>query len=184
MQLNYNTEDLVLRAKQKDQLAMKLLYEKAAKPMYNLSYRITNSVEDSKDVVQEAFITSFNQLQKLSEPDKYFGWLKRIVVNSSIKVVKSRVYYKELDNLPIVDVVLESSYDQFSAEILKKAIQELPDGCREILTLYLLEDYKHREIAELLDIKVSTSKSQYQYALKLLRINLEKYKVWMNLKNI
>ncbi|RZN83399.1 MAG: RNA polymerase sigma factor [Winogradskyella sp.] len=177
MQLYYSTEDLVLRAKQKDQLAMKLLYEKAAKPMYNLSYRITNNVEDSKDVVQEAFVTSFNQLQKLSEPKRYFGWLKRIVVNDSIKVSKSRVYYKALENLPIIDDVPESSYSQFSAEILKKAIQSLPNGCREILTLFLFEDYKHREIAELLGIKISTSKSQYQYALKLLRSNLEKYNV-------
>lgn len=177
MQLNYNTEDLVLRAKQKDQLAMKLLYEKAAKSMFNLSYRITNSVEDSKDVVQEAFITSFNQIQKLSEPKKYFGWLKRIVINGSIKVAKSRVYYQELDDLPIIDVIPESPYHNFPVEILKKAIQSLPNGCREILTLFLLEEYKHREIAELLEIKVSTSKSQYRYALKLLRSNLEKYKV-------
>jgi len=177
MRLHYNTEDLVLRARQKDQLAMKLLYEKAAKSMFSLSYRITNDVEDSKDVLQEAFITSFNQLHKLSEPSKYFGWLKRIVVNGSIKVAKSKIHYKELDGLPIIDDISETPYGNFSSEILKKAIQELPNGCREVLTLYLLEDYKHREIAEFLEIKVSTSKSQYGYALKLLRTSLEKYKV-------
>jgi len=177
MQLNYNTEDLVLRAKQKDQLAMKLLYEKAAKSMFNLSFRITNNVEDSKDVIQEAFLTSFNQLQKLAQPKKYFGWLKRIVINRSLKVAKSRVHYQELNQLPIVETTSESPYESFTPEILKNAIQGLPNGCREIFTLFLLEDYKHKEIAELLEIKVSTSKSQYRYALKLLRYNLEKHKV-------
>ena len=177
MQLTYNTEDLVIRAKQKDQLAFKLLYEKSINGMFGVSYRITNNIEDSKDVIQEAYITSFNNLHKLSENRKYFGWLRSIVINRSIEIVKSRVHYQNLDTIDLKVIEIDNTcYDEIPSEVLKNSIQELPDGCREIFTLYLLENYKHREISKLLNIKLSTSKSQYQYALKLLREKLKKHK--------
>jgi len=177
MQLNYNITELVERAKQKDQLAMKLLYEKSAKQMFSLSYRITNNVEDSKDILQEAYLTTFQQLLKLKESKKYFGWLKRIVVNNSLKVAKTKIHFKEVEDFKqSMDEDDYSWYSDFPSGKLKIAIQKLPNGCREIFTLYLLEGYKHKEIAELLNIEIPTSKSQYQYALKLLKTDLIKYK--------
>ena len=74
-------------------------------------------------------------------------------------------------------------YEEISFEKIKKAIQDLPDGSREIFSLYLLEGYKHREIAEVLNVSESTSKSQYRYALKLLRNKLKKEQ-WIDSNNI
>ncbi len=175
MELHYDIVELVLRVKRKDQLAMKLLYEKSAKAMFSLSLRITNNVEDSKDVIQEAYLVSFNKINTLSEPKKYYGWLKQIVVNASIKVAKSKMYYHELDDSVMIEESFHTPKGNISSKVLDEAIKALPNGCREVLTLYLLEGYKHKEVADFLEIKVSTSKSQYSYALKLLRQNLEKY---------
>ena len=155
--------------RKKDLHAMKHLYDAAAKSMLNLSYRITLNLEESQDIIQESFMTSFQSIHKLEQAENYFGWLKRIVINNSLKAKRKQQFYESLDELEIAEEVEESDYYGIPFPEIHKAITQLPDGCREIFTLYALEDYKHREIAEMLNISLSTSKSQYRYALKLMR---------------
>lgn len=173
----YDITELVERVKKKDMLAMRLLYQQSAQQMLGLSMRITQNRADSEDILQESFLTSFQQIQKLDAPGKYYSWLKRIVVNNSLKAIKGKRYYEEIEGVEATEDRDEVSwYRQVPFAKIKEAIDELPNGCREIFTLYLLEDYKHREIAELLEIAVSTSKSQYRYALKLMKEKLMPYK--------
>ena len=145
--------------------------------MLTLSFRVTNNLSDAEDIVQEAFIHSFKQIKQLKEAQKYGSWLKRIVVNKSIQFNQK---HSKNDFVCINDEILEdeiqedSWYQSIDSDTLNHSIQLLPDGCREILTLFALENYKHKDIAELFGISVSTSKSQYQYALKLLRKNLRR----------
>jgi len=157
-------------------LAMKVLYEQYSREMLGLSYRITQNKADAEDIIQEAFLKSFQEIRKLKEAEKYPAWLKRIVLNRSLSTIKGKIHFAEIDNIAesIEDEDQEHWYEGIPFEKIKPAIQELPDGCRQVFTLYLLEDYKHREIAELLDISLSNSKSQYRYALKLLKEKLSK----------
>lgn len=154
---------------------MRSLYEAYAKEMMATSQRITNHKADSEDILQEAFITSFQRIDQLKEESKYGGWLKQIVVNQSLNFVKKKRKYSSLDTIEEIAETDEDSsiaFEGLDFEKLKVAIQNLPDGSREIFSLYLLEGYKHREIAEKMNIAVSTSKSQYRYAIKLLREKL------------
>ena len=156
---------------------MKVLYNQFAREMLTLSFRITQRMEDAEDIVQESFLTSFQQINKLKEPAHYRAWLKRIVVNNSIKQTRQKIHFTTIEDLEEeVEEHDNNWYKAISFDKIKTAINTLPDGCRQIFTLYLLEDYKHREIAELLNIAVSTSKSQYRYALKLLKEELVKLK--------
>ena len=156
---------------------MKVLYNQFAKEMLTLSFRITQRMEDAEDIVQESFLTSFQQINKLKEPAHYRVWLKRIVVNNSIKQTRQKIHFTTIEDLEEeVEEHDNNWYKAISFDKIKTAINTLPDGCKQIFTLYLLEDYKHREIAELLNIAVSTSKSQYRYALKLLKEELVKLK--------
>jgi len=159
---------------------MKLLYEYFAKDMLTVSFRITNSMEDAEDILQESFLTSFQQINTLVDVALYRAWLKKIVINSSLKAIKKKVRFLELEPSSAGDSVIEedtSWYQHISFDKIKEAISTLPDGCRQVFTLYLMEDYKHHEIAELLNIAVSTSKSQYRYALKILKEELNRYLV-------
>ncbi len=165
--------ELVNRVKNRDTLAMKVLYEQYSKSMLTISYRITNNLEDAEDIIQEAFLKSFQDIHKLKEVNKYGAWLKRIIINTSLNKIKGKVRFESIENVPEPeDQVEEDWYEGIPLEKIRTAIQALPDGCRQIFTLYLMEDYKHREIGEMLNISISTSKSQYRYALQLLKHKL------------
>ena len=154
---------------------MRTLYEQYSKEMLAASYRITNNLQDSEDILQEAFLTSFQKIDQLKDGAKYGGWLKQIITNKSLTSIKKRVQFKEIETVKDLAEEVEDSdwYKGIPFDKIKKAIQELPESSRQIFTLYLLENYKHKEIAELLNISVSTSKSQYRYALKLLKEKLK-----------
>ena len=177
MQATYDIAELVQRVRQKDMLAMRILYHQYAKAMLTLSFRITQNKADAEDIIQESFLRSFEQIAKLNEPEKYGGWLKRIVVNNSLRATKTKRHFDPIDQMEDTPEEDQSNwYEGIPFEKIKTAINKLPDGCREIFTLYLLEGYKHKEVAELMQISVSTSKSQYRYALKLMREQLERYR--------
>jgi len=164
---------LVQQLRQKEVLALQGLYKIYAKEMMSSSLRITNSIKDSEDILQDSFVDSFNKIKQLKENKSYGAWLKRIVINASLKWVKQKRSFENLNTMEIVESSEDDcSYQDVPFETIQKAIQNLPDGCREIFTLYLLEGYKHKEIADELGISTSTSKSQYRYALKLLKEKL------------
>ena len=169
--------ELVHKVKQEDLLAMKVLYNEFAREMLTASHRITQNLSDAEDIVQEAFMTSFEKIDKLKEPNNYGAWLKRIVINLSLNLIKRQVHFEEVSVISEVPETGEDNwYENIPFDKIKGAINDLPDGCRNIFSLYLLENYKHREIADLLNISVSTSKSQYRYALKLMKAMLIKYR--------
>lgn len=143
--------------------------------MYNVSYRITGREEDAEDALQEAFISAFNNLDGYRGDATFGAWLKRIVVNKSINVLKKRKHELMPDNehWDIAEDESPSDYkESLSIDRVKKAIEELPDGYRTVLSLYLLEGYDHQEIAEIMSISESTSKSQLNRAKAKLREKL------------
>ena len=169
--------ELVVRVKQNDLLAMKVLYNEFAREMLTVSHRITQNLSDAEDILQESFMTSFDKINKLKDPKYYGAWLKRIVINNSLSLMKKQIHFEEITNIPEMPASIEDNwYENIPFDKIKMAINELPDGCRNVFSLYLLENYKHREIADLLNISVSTSKSQYRYALKLMKAALIKYR--------
>lgn len=151
------------------------LYKLYSRSMYNIAYRIVNDKDEAEDVLQEAFISAFRSLDHYRGDASFGSWLKRIVVNKAINVLKNR----RMERLPddekfdIREEVWEEEEFQFSVEQVKKAMETLPDGYRSVFSLYLLEGYDHSEIAEILGISESTSKSQFNRSKKKLREILE-----------
>lgn len=171
--LNYIIS-LVKQVKRNDVLAMRTLYEVYSKEMVAVSFRITNNLHDTEDIIQESFLKSFQNISQLKDESKYGSWLKQIVINNSLASFKKKVNFrelKEIENIPEEDQH-DHWYQTIPFKKIKTAIQELPEGSRQVFSLFLLENYKHKEIAEMLEISISTSKSQYRYALKLLKKKL------------
>ncbi|PYF75721.1 RNA polymerase sigma-70 factor (ECF subfamily) [Pedobacter nutrimenti] len=146
------------------------LYKLYAKAMYNVSLRILSHVAEAEDVLQEAFLEAFNRIADFRGDTTFGLWLKQIVINKSINYLRKRkVEFVSTDE---VDVVEEEETDeedmQLQVEEIRKAIQQLPDGYRVVISLYLLEGYDHEEIAHILKISEVTSRTQYRRAkLKL-----------------
>jgi len=168
--------NIIQKAIKGDHSAFKELYRLYSTEMFSTSYRITNHKEESKDILQEAFLTSFQKIQSLKDAKAYRPWLKKIVINKSLAFL--RVNKKEYELQDIEEVETGGSqnwYSEISIEQIKKEVQNLPHSSRTIFALYAFEGMLHKEIASILNISNSTSKSQYKYACTILKQRLTKF---------
>jgi RNA polymerase sigma factor (sigma-70 family) len=165
-------QELIARCKQGDQQAHFQLYKLYSKAMYNVGYRITGSEEEAQDVLQEAFTSAFRNLDYYRGDAAFGAWLKRIVINKALTALQKRKFDRipEDENWDVAEESLpDETADALTVERVKKGIQQLPDGYRAVLSLYLLEGYDHQEIADIMNISESTSKSQLNRAKNKLR---------------
>ncbi|MBI1268572.1 MAG: sigma-70 family RNA polymerase sigma factor [Cryomorphaceae bacterium] len=137
--------------------------------MYNAAFRILQSREEAEDVLQESFLKAFSSMSTFRGDASVGSWLKRIVVNASINSLKKRRLHFDTideDRLEIEDDGPYVETHEYTIDDVKRAVKELSDGYRTVFTLYVFEDYSHKEIGEALGISESTSKSQLNRARK------------------
>lgn len=169
-------KDIIEQSKRGSSKAQYQLYQLYAKAMYNTSYRMMNNQAEAEDMLQEAFTEAFMKLDTFRYESTFGAWVKRIVVNRCINEIKRRkADLQLLDNMSAFDNKEdeEEIHAELSVAEIKRAMQELPEGSRVIFSLYLLEGYDHREIAQILNVSESNSKSQYMRAKKRIKEILE-----------
>lgn len=155
----------ITRCLQGDKIAFKEFYTLYSRAMLNASLRIVGNQEEAEDILQESFLIAFQKLKDIRSDAEFGGYLKRVVVNKSIDLIrKRRQDLSSLEDVHISDVADEEDRIEYDPALLAECIADLPSGFRLVLTLYLFEDYSHREIAEFLNISEGTSKSQYNRA--------------------
>jgi len=164
-------EEIIQACLRNDRLAQKELYERYSTAMYTLAYRITSDFELANDVLQEAFVKVFRNLSKFRKESTLGAWIKTIVVRTALSRIKKDPVTESLEAKHIKEKIDWSHH--LDVEYLEKAIQALPDGYRLVFTLIEIEGYTHKEVAELLNISIGTSKSQLYYAKKRLRKTIE-----------
>lgn len=156
---------LVSRCIDGDLSAYRQLYNRYVKAMYNTAIRIVNSATDAEDILQEAFTDAFLQLKKFENRSTFGAWLRQIVVYKSISFLKrKKISFTELDSFSDMADEQDTEAVWYTTETIREAIQELPDGYRTVLSLYLFEGYDHEEIAESLGIANTTVRTQYMRA--------------------
>ncbi len=162
---------LVQRAVKGEASAQALLYQQYCKAMFHVCLRITNNQHSAEDILQDAFILAFKNLHQLKDSAQFGGWLKRIVVNECIRQIKQNWTWQDWEEVrtQISDEEEVEWWKTVNIEMVYEQIKALPDGCKQIFNLYVFEDYSHKEIAALLYISESTSKSQYHRARQLLK---------------
>jgi RNA polymerase sigma-70 factor (ECF subfamily) len=173
---NIIRDELVERCKQGDPQGFQTLYRQYSKAMFNTSLRIVNNTADAEDVLQESFLDAFRSLHDFHYRSTFGAWLKKIVINKSINILRKRrndfidMENSDLQGVPEEEPVNETEI-QYRVEEVKKSITRLPDGYRTVLSLYLLEGYDHEEISQILNISHNTVRTQYVRAKqKLLTI--------------
>ena len=165
---------LVERIRQKDQRAMSGLYQMYIGELSSVCYRYVPNADDAKDVLQNSFVRIFTSLPTLDyrSEESFRGWMKRIVANEALSFLRNKKKLLFVEQSLSDDSSLEDDSipdtNRISPDELHSLIRELPDGYRTVLNLYVFENYSHRQIAELLGIKESTSASQLYYAKRWL----------------
>ncbi|MEZ4776090.1 MAG: RNA polymerase sigma factor [Bacteroidia bacterium] len=169
-------EDLIEACKDGDRKAQFKLYKLYTKAMYNICTRILGDRDLAEDALQEAFVSAFSNIHTFEGRSSFGAWLKRIVVNKCLSILNKRKLFSEPLEENIVDEDTEEDRSgglvDLDSQQIYQAIKNLPEGCRVIFTLYQLEGYDHQEISEILNVSVSTSKSQFHRAKKLLQESL------------
>ncbi|MEL6672684.1 MAG: RNA polymerase sigma factor [Bacteroidota bacterium] len=167
---------MVEACKAGDRLAQSRLYKLYSRAMFNICTRILGDHAAAEDALQEAFVSAFRKIHSFEGRASFGAWLKRIVVNKCLSQVnRQKLFFEPLDERLVEDKVDEpiGTVDlALTPQRIQEAIKSLPEGCRVIFTLYQMEGYDHQEIAQILDVSVSTSKSQYHRAKKLLQARL------------
>jgi len=163
-------QDLIDGCKTGDQKAQFQIYKLYYKAMYNTSLRIVNDSMEAEDIMQESFLSAFEKIDTYSGTVSFGAWLKRIVVNRSLDTLsKRKAVFEDIESHigirdDSTDETERNENIDVKVEEVKHAIENLPDGYRIILSLYLLEGYDHDEIAEIMGINSSTSRSQLSRA--------------------
>jgi len=172
----HNENELINGCIKGERKAQRQLYELYSHKMLAVSLRYAKSQPEAEDIIQEAFIKVFKNIESFRKEAKLYTWIKRIVVNTALNYQRSKLYL-----YPMVDVTemhdmkeeREDILGRFQMEEMLAMIQELPTGCQVIFNLFAIEGYQHDEIAKELNINVGTSKSQYARAKMLLRNRIE-----------
>ena len=164
---------LVAECKQGSKKASYELYRLYSKAMLNVAFRIVGNIGEAEDVLQEAFLDAFNKLKDFRQETTFGLWLKQIVVNRSINILRKRklelieLEGDHLENIPEEETDDEDDI-QYQVAMVKEGIKQLPDGYRVVLSLYLLEGYDHEEISQILNISENTSRTQFLRAKRKL----------------
>lgn len=169
-----NNQALIAACKSDDREAQRYLYEKFSPILYAICRRYIKDPIDAEDALVESFYKIFTKLHQLEDPNVFEGWAKRIAVNESLMWLRKRKKMKITE----IDGVNEPRMEPKSIEKLKEQdilelLDLLPSGYRTVFNLYVVEGYKHREIAEKLGISINTSKSQLIMAKKKLKVLIE-----------
>lgn len=166
--LHASDEALVKKALKRDPAAEYKLYRRYASKMLSVCRYYIKDIHYAEDVMVMGFTKAFDKLDRFRFEGSFEGWLRKIMVREALEFLRGRqqLRFSELEEVEAHPATVEES--EFDVERLQMLVDALPAGYRTVLLLYAVEDYSHKEIAEMLHISESTSKSQLFKARKML----------------
>lgn len=170
-------KELIARCRKNDRKAQMELYKKYSRGMYFVAYRFFNDEFLAEEAMQESFIKAFTRLDQFTGDVTFGAWLKRIVINKSIDMLKARKLETTALNEQVIGTVEEFDNwevtDNTTVEEVKKAIDSLPEKYRYPIHLFLLEGFDHNEISEVLNITAVSSRTLVHRGKKRLQEQLK-----------
>jgi RNA polymerase sigma factor (sigma-70 family) len=165
----YAQAELIQGCLSNDRKMQKALYEQYKNAMYTICYRILNHQELAMEALQDGFINVFTHIKSFRADATLGAWIKTIVIRAAYKYLdESKLQFSSIDTIEDEAIVWPTTINPID---LEKAINSLPQSSKMIFLLAEVEGYAHKEIAELLNISIGTSKSQLHYA----KSKLQKY---------
>lgn len=169
-------EKLIKSCAKGDINAQSIIYDKYKDSLFSISLKYCTTKEEAKDNLQDTFLDIFLNIKKYKHKGSFEGWMKRIAINKAIDRYKKSLKTNPIENFNIEsEEILIDNIEEIPLEIILSFVQNLPNQYRLVFNLYELDNYSHKEIAELLSISTGTSKSNLFRAKKILKDNIEQY---------
>jgi RNA polymerase sigma factor (sigma-70 family) len=168
---------LVIECVKGNSRAQRMLFERFSQKMLGVCMRYAKSTEQAEDVLQDGFVKVFSKLNDFKHDGSLEGWIRRIMVNTSLDQIRKENKFLGNTSLDNVDYKLQNNafvLENLAAKDLMKMVQSMPVGYKVVFNMFAIEGYSHKEISEHLGISENTSKSQYSRARAYLRERLEK----------
>ena len=164
-------QEIIKGCIKKDASCQRMLFETYSGRFMSICLRYACDQPEAEDILQDAFINIFSYIHQFKGEGSFEGWMRRIVVNTALRVIqKKKIRFTEIQEYQQPGFQVEtSSYTSLHADELIKLINALPDGYRIVFNLNVIEGYSHEEIAQMLQIAASTSRSQLLKARRLLQ---------------
>ena len=169
-------EQLIKKCHNNDAQAQAQIYKLFSSKLFSVSLKYSRNYVEAEDTLHDAFITIFKKIGQYQFKGSFEGWMKRITVNTALQKYRTAGVYDLVGEDQIEDVDVEVEDNSIKVDYLLRIIQELPDRYRLVFNLYALDDYSHKEISNMLDISVGTSKSNLSRARIILKEKIEHYK--------
>lgn len=173
-------KSLIKRCKKNDRNAQEQLYRLFASKLFGVCLKYSGNREEAEDNLQDAFVTIFQKISQYNDSGSFEGWMKRIAINTALQKHRQQKVFSISNEDYIKEDVVEVEEDQYSSDFLLQCVQSLPDRYRQVFSLYVLDGYSHREIAEMLNISEGTSKSNLARARSGLKERIEKFENTQN----
>jgi len=180
-----SSDQLIEQCKKNDAQAQSQLYKLYASKLFSVCLKYSRNYAEAEDNLQDAYLTIFKKIGQYKSKGSFEGWLKRIAVNTALQRYRSAGVFSIVNEDQIEDKAVEVNDDEdLSVDYLLSIIQELPDRYRLVFNLYALDDYSHKDIAEMLNISTGTSKSNLARARLILKDKIKQYKASPNSQSI
>ena len=168
-------EKLILQCKKQDIRAQEKLYRMYSGKLFGLCLKYSNNYQQAEDNLQDGFITIFNKINQYEDKGSFEGWMKRIVINTTLQKHRKEKYFEIINENLLEDPEIEVDDEEITTDFLLESIQDLPERYRQIFNLYALDGFSHKEIAEMLNISVGSSKSNLARARHILKSKIENH---------
>jgi RNA polymerase sigma-70 factor (ECF subfamily) len=178
--LNQEENEIIRLAIENNRSAQQKIYAQFSSKMLSVCRQYIKDIHQAEDIMITAFMKVFVNLKNFEQKGSFEGWIRRIMVNECISHIRVRKKVSFLEEENYSEDSFNNIESQFSVEDIQFLIDNLPDGYRMIFNLYVIEGYKHQEIASMLGINEGTSKSQLSHARKILKEQIVKLKNYSN----
>jgi RNA polymerase sigma-70 factor (ECF subfamily) len=178
--LHQEEKNRIQLAADNNRQAQQLIYASYAPKMLSVCRQYVKDIHHAEDVMITAFMKVFSSLSNFEHKGSFEGWIRRIMINESISYIRANKKISFLDDEQYSEEFANSIESQFNVEEIQLLIDALPDGYKMVFNLYVIEGYKHHEIAELLSISAGTSKSQLLQARRILQHEINTLKSRQN----
>lgn len=168
-------EKLINDCKNNDTRAQEQLYRLFAPKMFAVCLKYSRNYAEAEDNLQDGFLIVFDKIGQFNFKGSFEGWMKRIMINNVLQQYRNISFLEIVNENIRDDDEIEIDDESIPLDFLMRIIQELPDRYRLVFTLYVLDGYSHKEIAEMLGITTGTSKSNLARARHILMTKIEEY---------
>jgi len=167
------SNDFIDRLNNGDRIAQRALYEACSAKMYGLCLRYIGNPDIARDVLHDGLVKVFTSIKSFRGEGSFEGWIRRIIVNTALEYLRQRKDRLEVELDQAKNSATNNESSGYDYSFFLSVVMELPPQYRTVFNLYAIDEYSHSEIAEMLNISESTSKSNYSRARVILRSKLE-----------